>query len=613
MKQFVHLSSIFCGLGCLVFAGCGTTSSSERSAAKAKPSHHRTAADNTDLLLTQTEELRVEALARFARGIIHEMNDEPVQAFDQFYQAALSDPDNESLVLDVARRLIQRKQGDKAVDLLVRAAAMPDSTGLVDAWLGLAYAQSGKTDLAIAANRNAIKKTPRSLQAYQNLSKIYLQNGQAKAGLEILDAAAKQPNLDAASLIDLAETFADYGQLRKEESDLVKPRVLDALNRATELKPENPMLLERLADGYKLMSETQKAVKVYEQILQQEPDQPNLRAKLIDLYLSTDDKKKAVEQLEALIRDKPTNPTPYYYLGIIAQEQEKYDKAKDYLETAVLLSPETEQFYYDLALLQINLGKSRDALATLDRARAKFRQSFAMEWYSGIASSALRKYDNALTHYTAAEVLASATDPKRLNHVFYFHLGETYERKEDYSQAEKYFSKCLELSPKYTQALNYYGYMYADLGIHLDKARAMIEQAVELDPKNAAYLDSLGWVLFKLKLPSEALPYILKAIEQTKEPDPTLYDHLGDVYAELKQSEKARDTWEKSLTCVQKDLANRTENTDPSLFDLMGDLYAKLNQIDQAQGAWRKALALGASAKIQKKLESHSLETAPLR
>jgi tetratricopeptide (TPR) repeat protein len=613
MKEFVHLSTIFCGLGCLVFVACGTTSSSERSAAKAKPSHFRPATDNTDLLLTQAEEQRAEAFARFARGIIHEMNEEPAEAFEQFYQAALSDPDNESLVLDVARRLIQSKQGEKAVDLLSRAAARPDSTGVVDAWLGLAYAQAGKTDLAIAANRNAIKKTPRALQAYQNLSKIYLQNGQTKAGLEILDAAAKQLNLDAAFLINLAETFADYGQLRKEESELIKPRVIDALNRASELKPENPLLLEKLADGYKLMYETQKAVKIYEQILEQEPNQPALRAKLVDLYLSTDDKTKAAQQLEALIRDKPTNPTPYYYLGILAQEQEKYDKAKDYLETAVLLSPETEQFYYDLALLQINLRKPREALATLDRARAKFRQSFAMELYSGIASSALRKYDDALGYYTAAEVLARATDAKRLDYIFYFHLGETYERKQDYSQAEKYFSKCLELSPKFSQALNYYGYMYADLGIHLEKARAMIEQAVELEPKNAAYLDSLGWVLFKLKLPSEALPHLLKAIEQAKEPDPTLYDHLGDVYAELKQSEKARETWEKSLTCVQKDIASHAENTDPSLFELMGDLYAKLNQIDQAQDAWRKSLALEPSAKIQRKLESHSLQSTPLR
>jgi tetratricopeptide (TPR) repeat protein len=197
------------------------------------------------LLLTQAEERRVEAFARFARGIIHEMNEEPAEAFDQFYQSAVSDPDNESLVLDVARRLLQRKQADKAVDLLSRAAARPGSSGLPDAWLGLAYAQLGKTDLAIAANRNAIKKTPRALQAYQNLSKIYLQNGQAKAGLEILDAAAKQSNLDAAFLIGLAETFASYGQLRKEESALVKPRVIDALDRASELKPESPLVPPR--------------------------------------------------------------------------------------------------------------------------------------------------------------------------------------------------------------------------------------------------------------------------------------------------------------------------------------------------------------------------------
>ncbi len=89
--------------------------------------------------------------------------------------------------------------------------------------------------------------------------------------------------------------------------------------------------------------------------------------------------------------------------------------------------------------------------------------------------------------------------------------------------------------------------MWAERGVNLPQAREMIEKAVKLEPKNAAFLDSLGWVLFKLEKPTEALPYLLKALENSEEPDATLYDHLGDIYSSLRQPDKAREAWRKSI------------------------------------------------------------------
>src|SRR2546423_9628622 len=90
--------------------------------------------------------------------------------------------------------------------------------------------------------------------------------------------------------------------------------------------------------------------------------------------------------------------------------------------------------------------------------------------------------------------------------------------------------------------------MWADRGVKLPEAREMIEKAVKKEPKNAAFLDSLGWVLYKLDKPKEALPYLLKSLENSKEPDATLYDHLGDIYSALQQVDKARDAWRKSIS-----------------------------------------------------------------
>src|SRR5581483_243342 len=70
---------------------------------------------------------------------------------------------------------------------------------------------------------------------------------------------------------------------------------------------------------------------------------------------------------------------------------------------------------------------------------------------------------------------------------------------------------------------------------------------VKLAPTNAAYLDSLGWVLYKLDEPGDALSQELKAVELSEEPDAALFDHLGDICGALKQSEKAREAWKKAL------------------------------------------------------------------
>lgn len=89
--------------------------------------------------------------------------------------------------------------------------------------------------------------------------------------------------------------------------------------------------------------------------------------------------------------------------------------------------------------------------------------------------------------------------------------------------------------------------MWADRGTNLVQARECIEKALKLEPENGAFLDSLAWVFYKLKQPGEALTRQLKAIELTKEPDATLFDHLGDIYAAMDQRDKAVEAWRKAL------------------------------------------------------------------
>jgi tetratricopeptide (TPR) repeat protein len=89
--------------------------------------------------------------------------------------------------------------------------------------------------------------------------------------------------------------------------------------------------------------------------------------------------------------------------------------------------------------------------------------------------------------------------------------------------------------------------MWADRGENLAEARQFIERALEIEPDNPAYLDSLAWVLFKQGAHAQALEHQLRALKLTPEPDATLLDHLGDIYAALGRLAEARAAWQKSL------------------------------------------------------------------
>ena len=227
------------------------------------------------------------------------------------------------------------------------------------------------------------------------------------------------------------------------------------------------------------------------------------------------------------------------------------------MKKALLFNPGFEQAYYDLASAQLALGKADAALVTLGTASKKFSQNFVAEYLYARAQGRQKNYAEAVKHFTTAEVIAQATDTNRLTCGFLFEMGAAFERGGDRAQAEIYFEKCLKREPDFAEALNYLGYMWAERAEKLDRARELIEKALKAEPKNAAFLDSMGWVLFKQNQPKEALGYILKAAELTKEPDATLYDHLGDIYASLNEMDKAREAWRKSLAAEKSDVVQK--------------------------------------------------------
>jgi tetratricopeptide (TPR) repeat protein len=142
-----------------------------------------------------------------------------------------------------------------------------------------------------------------------------------------------------------------------------------------------------------------------------------------------------------------------------------------------------------------------------------------------------------------AEALAK-TDRDKM--AVWFAHGSVLERAKKYDEAEAKFEQVLKLDPDNPGALNYLGYMLADLNRRLDDAHDMIQKALDTDPDNGAYLDSLGWVYYRQERFDLAERFLVRSLEQFKR-DPVVHSHLGDVYHKLGRNAQAQQHWQRSL------------------------------------------------------------------
>ncbi|MCG8462225.1 MAG: tetratricopeptide repeat protein [Holophagales bacterium] len=167
---------------------------------------------------------------------------------------------------------------------------------------------------------------------------------------------------------------------------------------------------------------------------------------------------------------------------------------------------------------------------------------------------AARMYQSQGMHAQAVPLLERivSTEPERLDAVFA--LGAAYERSGQHAEAESTFEGLLAERPGHPATLNYLGYMWAERGENLRRAHEMIREAVAKDPDNGAYVDSLGWVLFQMGAHAEARPH-LEWAARLESTDPTVHEHLGDLYVALGEIGPARAAYEKALEHLDDDEA----------------------------------------------------------
>ena len=480
-------------------------------------------------------------------GQLYNLNHDSAKAEAQFQTAQKIDPDSEDVVLNMARLYTEQGDVKRAADIL-KAVPEDNRSARIEASLGASYDQLKQPKEAIAAYRAALDLDPENpAEIQRGLATDLLSDNQMDEALTLFEAIVAAEPQDAQSQIHIAEIERRQGHYDQALATLekAKPSVQDTL----ELNYNEALTYDALGrynDAVAVLTSTLAAA--------DHPDgkytdgEKNVRSILLDRLGIINREQNKIPDAVAAYKQVVALGGEYVLRGYQGEvdsfrDAHQWKEATAVAAAAAAALPKDHGVQLMYAQQLTDTGKIDEGLAL-----AKSQLSGPGDRDTELALAQiyirLKRWTEASDQLDKAAALSTKPDDKLY---VYFLRGNLADRQKSYDEAEAWFRKALTIDPQNPTVLNYLGFMFAERGIHLPEAVTMVRKAVDLDPQNGAYLDSLGWAYFKSGQYTLAEENLRKA-DQRITTDPTIHDHLGDVYEKTGQLKQAVSQWERSMT-----------------------------------------------------------------
>jgi tetratricopeptide (TPR) repeat protein len=497
-------------------------------------------------------------------GRLYRLNNDLQKAESEFKTAVKLEPQSEEAVTTLAYLYNELGDTARATQVLSSVPNTQRSAKLYSA-LGYTYEQQKEYKNAIESYRHAIELDRDNLDAIRGLAQNLLNDGQSDAALEQYKVIADANPEDAQTYVRIAEIYRKQGKF-----DLA----LENLKKAASMVQDSFEVPYNIAAIYQAQGRYDEAIPIMRDLLKKSEKaegkytngEKSNRAVFLErlgtIYRDQGNYQSAIEPFREIVALGGDENIERGYQQIIDtwREAKEWQKATAAAQEAVQKLPNSRDLKMVLAAQQADMGDADKALKDV-RAMLKGNGSADdRQVYITLAQmcTRLRRFTEAEQVLDKAEQLSSKPDDKEY---IWFLRGSTFERDKHYPEAEAQFKKVLASDPDHASALNYLGYMLADQNMKLDEALGYIKHAVDLDPSNGAYLDSLGWAYFRLGKYEQAEDNLLKASQKINT-DPTVHDHLGDLYQKTGRLKMAATNWERALTEWNRTIAAEVDPAD---------------------------------------------------
>lgn len=349
-------------------------------------------------------------------------------------------------------------------------------------------------------------------QSFLRMSQIYLQQKNFAKAREMsdkakaIDATSMEVRNNEVSILEAEDRIPEATQMLKDILNATAKRNYNQAERKNRI-----LLLERLGNLYRNSDQTEPAVEAYRQVAELDSMLgPAISAEVVETYRTAKEFGKASQEAEAAVKKWPDDSTTRITRASLMAEMGRVDDgAADLKKMLGAKDRDDRQTYIALANVYEKGQRFSEMAKAIDQAEALSKDDKDKE---GV----------------------------------WFMRGAMFERQKKRDAAEKEFRKILEINPDNAGAMNYLGYMLADANVRLDESLDLINKALDRDPGNGAYLDSLGWAQYRLGRLDAAEQNLRRAVQKTPR-DPTVHDHMADVLMKQAKVKEAVAQWETSL------------------------------------------------------------------
>jgi len=489
--------------------------------------------------------------------------------------------------LTLGRIYLDQNQPDKAAEVFQELVNNLPQQRMAYALLVESLVRANKSGEAEKALQEILGFDPGSLEARLNLADLQSRRGDAGAVLETLKSAPEEAREDPRLRRQLAWALYQSGDLQG---------ALTAVDSLRTVDPEGQSL--GLLKGLILASQgrNDEALALLAKVQEAQPKDPAIAAATARVMQRAGKKDEAARLLsglaETLTKDGKADEAAQVRMEAAQIYAESEDWAKVGPALGPLLTDADDAVRVPAVLLQADslardkhyedalglLAKEKESPAVASK-RAEVlvragRQEEADRIFTTLAAgddvsslAAAQAWQRLERHQESIPILEKLTAARPNQPILGFMLGAAYERTQQTDKAIAELRRVVKIDPEFHAALNYLGYTMAEANVHLEEALELVNRAVALDPDNGSYVDSLGWIYYRMGRPEQAREHLERAVRLDPE-DATLQEHLGDVYVALGQKERARQAYERALAIGGDE--NETDKVRRKLGDLGG-------------------------------------------
>jgi len=508
----------------------------------------------------------------YLRGLSHYHSGERAEALKSFEKAQSYDPESAMIAYQIGKTQLELGEFGKAFESLNKAGEFGKGNFEIQRYVAQVYLSLGQFSRAAPYLENAIELNPKWSDGYRMLAGIYRQEGDTLAAARTLERLLEQFPADLFMHLNVAQFYV--------EADRAEEAVLH-LESVKELAVDDPELFLFIASVYAKAGSYDDAIDNYRLHLLEYPEAERALIPLVAAYKKAGRLSDAIAYFSGRVAEDPASVSLRLLLGEVYALDGQEERGLEVWKQAIKDIPESDpdrvskalRLHYRLASYYEEKEDYEAAIATLEQAAGyppdETSDVLAINFQLGILHRLVGNYEESSTSFIkileAVESLdeGGRTAANEIAKNSRYNLAANYDLMGKDEQAEEELKKTLEKDPDFSEASNYLAYFYAVRGRNLDKALELVKRALEKEHSNAAFIDTLGWVYYKLGRYEEALEKLLEADSAIE--DPVIADHLGDTFEALGQTDKAAEAWRRSLELAAQELEeDGSHGMDPS-------------------------------------------------